>query len=232
MFDANWRAAYATMTLPFGAKGPFYDPVIGHRGADYRRAARQTIPAYEPGVVAAVQHTGGLGNCVTVRLRDGRYAGWAHLVNVAVREGEEVVPGTVLGYAAGYGDTDAHGTLWDGAHIHTTLGANVGAGVGILPLYDPAPRITAALASTAGGGTTPIEDDDMFSDQDRADAAESLRLLRLIVLAPSGNASPATEAETKYCQIVQGDSENAAEARRQGGVILGAIAPAPGESRP
>lgn len=87
----------------------------------------------------------------------------------------------------------------------------------------PAP-ITVPSIPTAPIPSIP-EDDDMYSDQDRADAAETLRLLRLIVLAPSGGATPLTQAEVKYVQLVQGDTANASEARRMGGVLLGAIPP-------
>ena len=100
--------------------------------------------------------------------------------------------------------------------------------------------VTAGNGGGSGGGSiTPptipgapapiIPEDDMYNDSDRSRDEEALRLLRLIVLAPSGHASPATEAESVYVQTISGVSENAAESRRQAGVLLGALAPAGAE---
>lgn len=143
---------YRTLTTPFGAKGPYYDPVIGHRGADYRRLARQSVIAYESGVVEVVSSSGGLGRVLGMKLDKGGFAGWAHLYYIRVKVGQRVKAGDVLAYVAGYGD--APGSLWDGAHIHTTLStvSSWAAAFGITPgLIDPAPRIRAAVASSIAG---------------------------------------------------------------------------------
>jgi hypothetical protein len=144
---------YATVSTPFAVRGPFYGPQ-GHRGADYRRGARQTILAYEHGVVVDVSWSKYIGWTVTARLDDGRFAGWAH-VRLPVPAGRELHPGDRLADVAGAGDNP--GTLWAGAHIHTTIGPRIDA-VYQGAVYDPAPRIAAAIASssTAADEITPI----------------------------------------------------------------------------
>lgn len=145
-----WQDAYRTVTTVFGAGGQFYDGA-GHRGTDYARGAGQTVPAYEPGVIGYVAlSTAGLGGVVGMKLDAGGYAGWAHLDPVLVSVGQRVKAGDTVGCAAGPGQR--HGSLWDGAHIHTTLSpdSSANAALGIRPLLDPAPRIAAALTGTAG----------------------------------------------------------------------------------
>lgn len=166
---------YARVTNPFGTLGRFYDS-LGHRGTDYGRAARQTVVAYEAGTVGYVGSSTGLGRVLGVKLDAGGYAGWAHLYDIRVRVGDQVRPGTILALVAG--TNDSPGTLWSGAHIHTTLSSesSYAAALGIRPLADPAPRIARAVAAsltptapaTGGGTKTPIEEDDMFTDADRA----------------------------------------------------------------
>ncbi|MFD6163697.1 D-alanyl-D-alanine carboxypeptidase family protein [Oerskovia sp. NPDC060287] len=101
--------------------------------------------------------------------------------------------------------------------------------------YEFIGTVAFPIAGDTGSITTPTipgrpapitPEDDMYTDNDRSRDEEALRLLRLIVLAPSGHASPATQAEAIYVQTVRGDTENSAEARRQNAVLLGAIAPA------
>lgn len=159
---------YARLTTPFAALGPFYD-YLGHRGADFDRDARQTVLAYEAGVVEYIGMSGGLGRVLGIRLDGGGFAGWAHLYDIRVGIGERVERGTVLALVAGAGDRP--GTLWAGSHIHTTLGyqSALNAALGVRPLADPAPRIRDAIAAPASGiPTTPIQEDDMFTDADRA----------------------------------------------------------------
>jgi hypothetical protein len=148
---------YSRPGTPFGAKGPFYHAEIGHRGMDYYRGARQLIYAYEPGTVRLVSSSAGLGGVMAIQLDQGLYAGWAHLFAMRLEVGDRVRFGTPIAEVAGWGDRP--GDLWSGPHIHTTLsGSAWGAAFGGLPLYDPEPRIAAAIAASApaGGIGSPI----------------------------------------------------------------------------
>ncbi|WP_419817023.1 M23 family metallopeptidase [Glaciibacter flavus] len=150
----SWQDMYARVSVPFGELGPFYD-ALGHKGADYPRGEHEPVYAYSHGTVEVVGHSGGLGGVVAIEDSKG-YAAWAHLVSVAVSVGDDVEPGTVLGYAAGR--RDDHGSLWDGSHSHTTRSAVSAsdAAYGIRPLLDPAPIIAAFLIATAGGDRSSI----------------------------------------------------------------------------
>lgn len=215
-------------------------PRSSEPGTDYYCPIGTPVVAPTDGIVGMTGDSivPATGRFVFIKFNDGRSGRALHLRSRSVSNGDHVRRGQVIGYsgATGYGKEDWSGDPnTGGAHVHWTLWPTHTMRFG----YDANGKpytLDHELyigGSSAGGGSTPFpEEDDMYNDQDRKDAAETLRLLRLVVLAPSGHASPATKAETKYVQIVQGDSENAAEARRMGGVILGAIAPAPGESRP
>jgi len=160
---------YATLTTPFGVLGEYYD-ALGHRGADYKRSEHQAIVAYDDMIVEYVGHSTGLGTVIGLRrLTIGGYAGYAHTIAPAP-VGRFIAKGSTLAQVAG--PNDDPGTLWSGPHIHTTESwiSAINAALGIRPLNDPAPAIARALgssSSTAGGGTTPIEEEDMpLTDED------------------------------------------------------------------
>lgn len=150
---------YATPSTPFGETGPFYDSG-GHRGQDYRRAAGQTVVAYEPGTVLYVGRTAGLGAVVGVANDAGGFAGWAHLANIPVGLGHRVNAGDVIGYVASAAQQP--GQLWSGPHIHTTRSnvSALNAALGVRPLVDPDPYISAAKSRPAGTPGKPIDTDE------------------------------------------------------------------------
>lgn len=158
---------YSRAGNPFGLLGPYYD-AGGHRGKDYYRGARQPILAYDDMVVEYVGFTTGLGTVIGLRrLNLGGYAGFAHVHN-PFPYGTWITKGAPLAWVAGAGDRP--GTLWDGAHIHTTESSvsAYSAAAGVRPLSDPGPAIARAISSsTAGIDGTPIEEDDMYTDEDR-----------------------------------------------------------------
>lgn len=159
------RECYKTMTTAFGAGGSFYDGT-GHRGADYRSYDGEPIIAYDRMRIESIDYGSGLGQSVGLRrLGLGGFAGYAHVKGIVGGVGTIIEYGDTIAYTAGWGDT--HGSLWTGPHIHTTQGfvSAFNCSVGIRPLSDPVPAISAAKAGTAGGGSTPLEDD-MNADQD------------------------------------------------------------------
>lgn len=158
-YMAELQECYRTLTTAFGVTGPFYD-ALGHRGADYKRTARQTIIAYDDMVVEYVGYTPGLGTVIGLRRKTiGGFAGYAH-VYAPPRVGTEIKKGAVICYVASSGD--GPGSLWSGPHIHTTQSyvSSSNAALGVRPLSDPAPAIAKAISSgaPAGGGTTPINE--------------------------------------------------------------------------
>lgn len=149
MVNAAVVECYATLVDPFGSVNA--DHPTPHRGADYRRSAGQTVVAYEEcTVIDSDLKSSVLGFClVAQRKRDGKFIGWAHLLQ-GTRPGNGAVlqAGDKVGLVAGF--NDYHGTAWSGPHIHTTEGSTAG------HIYsgqntDPAPDIAAARAGTAAG---------------------------------------------------------------------------------
>jgi hypothetical protein len=70
----------------------------------------------------------------------------------------------------------------------------------------------------------PLEpEDDMFNEKNEKDLAETLRLMQMYVLAPSGKAQPQTAEEVAFVDAV---GAIPAELRRMFGVLLGYQAPA------
>ncbi|GLU88961.1 M23 family metallopeptidase [Agromyces sp. NBRC 114283] len=163
-----WQEAYSRLGNRFGVlpNSEFYGPQ-GHRGQDYTGLGRgAAIPAYESGVIAAAGYSSILGYYIVQRLGDGLYAGWAHTIGGSrLPVGASVGAGQTIAQVAGSGDSP--GSAWAGAHIHTTLGPNVSS-IYSGTVYNPAPRIAAALGSTtSGGGYSPIGDEfDMASLED------------------------------------------------------------------
>lgn len=154
---------YSRLGTPFGEKGPFYDPNVGHRGQDYIGVPPGTpVVAYEDMILDFAGSSVGLGTVAGARLAaDGKHAGWAHLRNVRSFIGGWVPAGVEFAEVAGANDRP--GTLWDGSHIHTTLApassSSAAAALGNLPLEDPAPRIAAALAGSASAGRPVIQEE-------------------------------------------------------------------------
>lgn len=148
---------YSRPGTRFRAMGPFYSS-YGHRGQDFYVSAGSAVRAYEDMVIEVVGQSGGLGTVVGARLAsDGRHAGWAHLRNVQSFTNGWVPAGTKFAEVAGAGDNP--GTLWDGAHIHTTLTApgssSFDAAYGNAPLEDPLPRIQRSGAQATNARPAP-----------------------------------------------------------------------------
>lgn len=151
-----WQDFYRQPGGDFGIlpNSQYYGPQ-GHRGKDYQNPRSAAIPAYEHGIVVRIWYSSYIGWVVTVQLDDGLFASWAHTRDIQVGVGWELWPGTTVAYVAGADDNP--GSTWGGEHSHTTLGPSV-ASVFEGTVYDPEPRITAAIngVSGSGGSSTPV----------------------------------------------------------------------------
>lgn len=200
---------YDDLTTPFGEPGPYYTPGVGHRGADYRHSAGETIVAYKAMFIEYVGYSDGLGWVIGARFADGSgYAGWAHLRNIQSFLNGYVPVGGGFAEAAGRGDDP--GSLWSGPHIHTTFSpiSSRNAALGNLPLANPAPIIAAAIGGSASAGrpSAPIEEDDMYDANARDEVVgrmdrQIIPLLQTLVGRSRGlvafRSDPAVEFEGK-----------------------------------
>lgn len=161
-----------------------------HRGQDVRLRGPYgslvtQVDAIDDGVVVYVGRPNGLLAWTVVidtgRAR-GRYESHSHMADISVGVGQRVSSGDRLGRNASM-DED-HGFI-DGVHDHVTITDRFdGAWVTWLNEYDPLPFMQAAYAratqgDAATGGSTPFdpEEDDMYTDEDRARAERIERKL-------------------------------------------------------
>lgn len=95
------------------------------------------------------------GNWVKIRLPDGVIAGYYHMrAATHLSTGHRGVEGERVGYMG------SSGKFTTGPHLHFETRRADGSS------FDPVPYLDQG--SAAGGGSTPLPEDDMFTDQDRA----------------------------------------------------------------
>jgi murein DD-endopeptidase MepM/ murein hydrolase activator NlpD len=111
---------------PFGSRRT-YEPnpaVSAHEGEDYSVPAGTAVTAPAAGVVVLAEPLFVRGNAVVVDHGSGVYTGYWHLQELAVRRGDRVQPGQLLGRVGSTG-------LSTGAHLHWELRVN---GIAVDPL--------------------------------------------------------------------------------------------------
>lgn len=145
-----------TITTDFGAVDSEHPNP--HRGTDFAPGGLP-IPAVSDGVVVRDERQAGLGNVVTVRADDGIFWACSHMAaRTPFNVGDRVARGDTVGVV---GNT---GSLTTGRHLHFTMSpSSDDPAFGVV--FDCIPYITARLASTAGGGTTPFPTDKRRTDE-------------------------------------------------------------------
>ncbi len=88
-----------------------------HKGLDFRARSGLPIYAVTDGTVAMAGRNGGYGNYVKLNHGGGLGTGYAHMSRIAVRRGQHVKRGQVIGYVGSTG-------LSTGAHLHYELYRN------------------------------------------------------------------------------------------------------------
>lgn len=104
--------AAARISSGFGMR---FHPLLGysrfHKGTDYAAVTGTPIRAVTDGTVTLAGWGGGYGNMVKLAHAGGLGTGYAHMSRIAVRPGERVVQGQVIGYVGTTG-------LSTGPHLH------------------------------------------------------------------------------------------------------------------
>jgi murein DD-endopeptidase MepM/ murein hydrolase activator NlpD len=146
------RPAKGNMNQGFGPrpKPTPTSPAI-HYGQDYGWGGGDAIYAARGGTIASYGYAGAYGNRLVIDHGGGRQTWYCHLAS-AVRTAGWVSAGEHIAWMGATGNVTAK-------HLHFELRIN---GVA----SDPEPYFSTG--STAGGGYTPIEEDDMFTPEDRA----------------------------------------------------------------
>ncbi|MEV8015779.1 M23 family metallopeptidase [Streptomyces sp. NPDC086554] len=98
-----------------------------HTGIDLAVPRGTPVHAVGAGTVVLARWSGAYGKAVTVRLRDGHYALYAHLSRIAVRQGARIGTGDRLGSSGATGRAT-------GPHLHLEIRARRGYGSDINPV--------------------------------------------------------------------------------------------------
>ncbi|SFN65952.1 M23 family metallopeptidase [Mycetocola miduiensis] len=191
----RWRDAFGLWRSEAKHKGDDYAATYGH----------DPVYAIQPGKVVAVGWSPIFGYFLQVR-RDAFVVVKYHMFErqPAFVKGDQILPGDYLGRTGASADNAS------GNHIH----------IQVERLYftvDPRPFVTEYLGTPASAGAVafptnpePFEEDDMFTDQDRAEAAETLRLLRtrnLPVLVKTGRSNKVWLSDLVVRRLVASEDE-------------------------
>jgi len=110
--------AHGWLTGTFGGRS---DPFTGepgfHQGLDISTEKGQPVYATADGTVETASYTGDYGNLIVVRHGFGLSTRYGHLSKFAVKPGQEVKRGSVIGYVGSTGRST-------GAHVHYEILAN------------------------------------------------------------------------------------------------------------
>lgn len=117
------RAPVSFRRIASGFSRSRFHPILGiwrrHQGTDYSAASGTPVQASGDGVVTQAGWSGGYGNLVEVRHRNGITTRYGHLRGFAsgVRVGTRVVQGEIIGYVGSTG-------LSSGPHLHYEFRVN------------------------------------------------------------------------------------------------------------
>jgi murein DD-endopeptidase MepM/ murein hydrolase activator NlpD len=102
----------APVSSPFGTRlDPFTRGFALHTGLDLRAEYGEPARATAPGRITAAEAAGGYGNMVEIDHGHGLTTRFGHLARIAVRPGQQVAAGTVIGAVGSTGRST-------GAHLH------------------------------------------------------------------------------------------------------------------
>lgn len=123
-----------------------------HRGHDIRAAAGSQVPALRAGRVVSRGFSTVLGYYLVLQVARGMYDFYCHLRNKdRPTVGTDLAKGALIGSIAG--PNDAHGTAWQGPHLHFGSGPTITSVTG--GSTKNATTIVSAALTTSAGGTTP-----------------------------------------------------------------------------
>jgi murein DD-endopeptidase MepM/ murein hydrolase activator NlpD len=122
----------ARMTSRFGLRlHPILNYLKMHQGIDFAAGTGTPVLAASDGVVVEARRWGGYGNWLRIRHANGYETGYAHLSGYAVRTGQRVAQGQLVGYVGSTGRSTGphlHYEVWkNGARVNPT-GAKVPTG--------------------------------------------------------------------------------------------------------
>ncbi|NBM19044.1 transglycosylase family protein [Streptomyces sp. GC420] len=123
----RWQAPVnARVTTPYNARGHWWASGR-HTGVDYAVPTGTRVRAAAAGTVVAAGWAGAYGHQVVIRHAGGLYTQYAHLSALAVRRGQHVAVGRVIGASGATGNVT-------GAHLHFEVRTSPSYGSDVDPL--------------------------------------------------------------------------------------------------
>ncbi len=101
-----------TLTARFGQSSALWSR--SHTGLDFAGPSGTTIVSIAAGTVKSAGYEGAYGNRTVVTLTDGTEVWYAHQSRLAVKAGDQVDPGQVIGYTGSTGNVT-------GPHLHLEI---------------------------------------------------------------------------------------------------------------
>ena len=148
-----------------------------HTGVDFGMSQGTPIGASIPGKVASASYNGGYGNLVVVQANDGKRILYAHQSKMAVKAGQQVNAGTLIGYVGSTGNST-------GPHLHFEVRRTADYGTDI----DPLPYVTNSLFNVGdSSGAVLSSSTDNFNDAQESDGSVQVRTRRFVPKAFTGN---------------------------------------------
>ena len=148
-----------------------------HTGVDFGMSQGTPIGASIPGKVASASYNGGYGNLVVVQANDGKRILYAHQSKMAVKTGQQVNAGTLIGYVGSTGNST-------GPHLHFEVRRTADYGTDI----DPLPYVTNSLFNVGDtSGTVLSSSTDNFNNAQESDGSVQVKTRRFVPKAFTGN---------------------------------------------
>lgn len=148
-----------------------------HTGVDFGMSKGTPIGASIPGKVASASYNGGYGNLVVVQANDGKRILYAHQSRMAVKAGQQVNAGSLIGYVGSTGNST-------GPHLHFEVRRTADYGTDI----DPLPYVTNSLFNVGdSSGAILSSSTDNFNEAKEGDGSVQVRTRRFVPKAFTGN---------------------------------------------
>lgn len=165
-----------------------------HTGVDFGISQGTPIGASAPGKVTfAAYDSSGYGNLVEILGNNGKYMLYAHQSKLAVKSGQQVNAGSLIGYVGNTG----HST---GPHLHFEVRKSANYGTDI----DPLPYVTNSLFTIGdSSGAVLSSSTDNFNEAKEGDGTVQVRTRRFVPKAFTGNMG-GNDGSTRIVNSVDG----------------------------
>ena len=169
---------YSRVSWSFGEYGSDYTIVKNrHIGTDFPAAGGTSVPALRAGTVVDIVKTSTMSWGVITSIGGGLYASYWHLSATGLPfKGQRLSRGDRVGRVArgpkgiAYSNPEFPGTAWYGPHCHVVVSTHIASAYGYIDGHRTLSAFRNPVDFIVRGGDSAgsEEEDDMFTEQDRA----------------------------------------------------------------